>query len=111
MLETMRQDYIRTAWSKGLRESSVVVRHALKNAMIPVITIIGIQVPFILGESVVIEFIFRVPGIGLLAWDSVTRRDFPMLQAVVLFVAFMYITMNLAVDLVYGWLDPRIRYA
>lgn len=111
MLETMRQDYIRTAWSKGLRESSVVIRHALKNAMIPVVTIIGIQVPFILGESVVIEFIFRVPGIGLLAWDSVTRRDFPMLQAVVLFVAFMYITMNLAVDLVYGWLDPRIRYA
>lgn len=111
MLETMRQDYIRTAWSKGLRESSVVIRHALKNAMIPVVTIIGIQVPFILGESVVIEFIFRVPGIGLLAWDSVTRRDFPMLQAVVLFVAFMYISMNLVVDLVYGWLDPRIRYA
>ncbi len=111
MLEVMRQDYIRTAWSKGLRESTIVVRHALKNALIPVVTVIGIQIPFVLGETVVIEYIFRVPGIGLLAYDSITKRDYPLVQSVVLFLAFLYIFMNVVVDLAYGWLDPRIRYA
>ncbi|MFQ5933398.1 MAG: ABC transporter permease subunit [Dehalococcoidia bacterium] len=111
MLEVLRQDYIRTAWAKGLKERSVIVRHALKNAMIPVLTIVGIQIPFILGEQVLIEFIFNIPGIGRLGWSATVDRDYTMLQAVILVIGSAYIGMNLIVDLLYAWLDPRIRYA
>lgn len=111
MLEVINQDYLRTAWAKGLKERAVVSRHALKNALIPVVTLIGIQIPFIMGESVVIELIFGIPGIGRLIWNSVLSRDYPILQAMILVVAGSYIFMSLVVDLLYAWLDPRIRYS
>jgi peptide/nickel transport system permease protein len=110
MLETLRQDYIRTAWSKGLRERVVVTRHALRNAFIPVITLLGLQVPAILGGSVVIESIFNLPGTGKFMLDAIQARDYPMVQVMnMLFATFVLLT-TLAVDLAYGYLDPRIRY-
>jgi peptide/nickel transport system permease protein len=110
ILEVLRQDYIRTAWSKGLRERVVVARHALKNALIPVVTIIGLQVPILVGGSVVMEQIFNLPGMGSLLVDSLTRRDYTMLSGVNLFVAFFVLIINILVDVTYGFLDPRIRY-
>jgi len=110
MLEVLRQDYIRTAWSKGLTERVVVLRHALKNALIPVVTIIGLQLPILVGGSVVMEQIFCLPGIGRLLVESLTSRDYVMLSGVNLFVAFFVLLINLGVDLTYGFLDPRIRY-
>ena len=110
MLEVLRQDYIRTAWSKGLRERLVISRHAVKNAMIPIVTIIGMQVPLIIGGQVIIERIFNVPGLGRLLVEAVNRRDYPVLQGINLFLAFFIVTSNLVVDIAYGYLDPRIRY-
>lgn len=110
MLEVLRQDYIRTAWSKGLRERAVIYHHALKNAMIPVITIMGNQFGFLLGGTVVMETIFSLPGMGRLTLDAIYQRDYPQLQANVLFVATFYVLVNLLVDVAYAWFDPRIRH-
>lgn len=110
MLEVLRQDYIRTAWSKGLRERIVVARHALKNALIPVVTVLGLQFSVLLGGTVIQETIFNFPGLGRAVIESMTARDYPVLQAVVLLFATVYVIMNLLVDLSYSLLDPRIRY-
>lgn len=110
MLEVLRQDYVRTAWAKGLSERTVVLRHAVKNAMIPVVTLIGVLVPFIFGGTVIIEQIFQLPGIGQLLFDAVSQRDYPIITGVFLIVGTMVILVNLAVDLCYGYLDPKVRY-
>ncbi len=110
MLEVLGQDYVRTARSKGLRETIVLARHAFKNAAIPVITVQGIQVGFLLGGAVVIEQIFGMPGIGWMILNGIYQRDYPVVQAGVLFVAVVFVLVNLLVDLVYAVLDPRIRY-
>ncbi len=110
MLEVLRQDYIRTAHAKGLKHFVVVYRHAMKNAMLPVVTIIGIQIAGILGGSVILETIFLLPGMGQYLVYSLTRWDYPVVQTLVLFFAAWIILTNLIVDLTYGWLDPRIRY-
>lgn len=110
MLEVLRQDYVRTAWAKGLRERTVVLRHAVKNAMIPVVTLIGLLVPFLFGGTVIIEQIFQLPGIGQLLFDAVSQRDYPIITGVFLIVGLMVILVNLAVDLCYGYLDPKVRY-
>lgn len=110
MLEVLRQDYVMTARSKGLRERVVVIRHGLKNAMIPVLTVIGLQVGLLMGGAVISESIFGIPGIGRLAADSLFNRDFPVLQAVVLLMAGAVLLANLLTDIAYAWLDPRIRY-
>jgi len=110
MLEVLRQDYIRTAWSKGLRERVVVLRHALKNALIPVVTIIGLQMPVLIGGAVVMEQIFALPGIGLLMLNAIFNRDYPIISGVMLFMALFVLVMNLIVDLTYSFLDPRVQY-
>jgi peptide/nickel transport system permease protein len=110
MLEVLRQDYVRTAWAKGLREQAVIRRHVLKNALIPVVTVIGIVVPIVIGGTVVIEQIFALPGVGLLMYDALTYRDYPVISGVNLFLATVVILANLVVDLTYAWLDPRIQY-
>ena len=111
VLEALRQDYTRTAWAKGLRERVIVIRHVLKNALIPVVTIIGLQIPLIIGGEVIIEQIFVLPGIGRLILDALTNRDYPMVQGINLIIAIFVVFCNLFVDLTYGWLDPRIRYS
>jgi len=111
MLEVLRQDYIRTAWAKGLRERSVIVRHAMKNAMIPVVTVLGNQLGFLLGGTIVTEQLFSLPGVGRLTRDAIFQRDYPVLQASVLFLAVVFLAINLIVDLLYARLDPRIRYS
>ena len=110
MLEVLRQDYIRTAWSKGLRERVVVVRHAIKNGMIPIVTIIGMQLPILVGGSVIIENIFNLPGLGRLMVLALQERDYPVVQGVNLMFGAVVIANNLLIDLVYASLDPRIRY-
>jgi len=110
MLEVLKQDYIRTAWSKGLREGIVISRHALKNALIPIITIIGIRIPTLIGGSVVIERIFNLPGLGSLLVDTISDRDYIMLSGINLVVATIILFVNLAVDLAYAYLDPRVQY-
>jgi peptide/nickel transport system permease protein len=110
MLEVLRQDYIRTARAKGLSEKLVVSRHALKNALIPVVTVIGMQFGRVLEGAVIVETIFAWPGIGKLLVDSIYARDFAMIQGGVLFVAVIFVIVNLAVDISYTYLDPRIRY-
>ena len=110
MLEVLRQDYVRTAWSKGLRERVVVVRHAIKNALIPVITLTGLQLPVLIGGSVIMENIFNLPGIGRLLVDALLDRDYPMVSGVNLVFAAGVVAINLVVDLLYGFLDPRVRY-
>ena len=110
MLEVLRQDYVRTAWSKGLRERVVVVRHAIKNALIPVITLTGLQLPVLIGGSVIMENIFNLPGIGRLLVDALLDRDYPMVSGVNLVFAAGVVVINLVVDLLYGFLDPRVRY-
>jgi peptide/nickel transport system permease protein len=107
----LRQDYIRTAWAKGLRERAVIIRHALKNACIPVVTIIGQQFSVLLGGTVIVEFIFLQPGVGSLMLDAVLLRDYTSIQGAVLFFATVIVVMNLLVDLSYAWFDPRIRYS
>jgi len=110
MLEVMSQDYIRTAWSKGLRERVIVVMHAVKNGMIPIVTLAGIGVAGIVGGGAVIETVFNINGLGRLAVTAIVNQDFPYVQAVALIVAGVVILTNLLVDIAYGWLDPRIRY-
>jgi len=110
MLEVMRQDYIRTAWAKGLRERVVVIRHALKNALIPVITLMGFQLPVLIGGAVLIEQIFVLPGMGFLIVSSITERDYPVLAGTMLLFGAGMVVFNLMVDLTYGSLDPRVRY-
>jgi peptide/nickel transport system permease protein len=111
MLEVLRQDYVRTAWAKGLREQSVVVGHALKNAMIPVVTVIGLQVPILVGGSVIVESIYNVPGIGQWFFQAILQRDYTSVQAIALLTAVAVVLSNLVVDITYAYLDPRIRYS
>jgi len=110
MLEVLRQDYIRTAWAKGLSESLVVARHALRNALIPVVTLIGLQAPLLIGGAVIMEQIFVIPGMGLLLLDAVNQRDYPIITGVFLIVGVAVMLINLLVDLSYGVLDPKVRY-
>ena len=110
MLEVLRQDYIRTAWSKGLKERVVVIRHAIKNAFIPVITTIGLQLPILVGGSVIMENIFNLPGIGRLLVTALEGRDYPVVSGVNLFFATAVVGINLMIDLIYPYLDPRVRY-
>ena len=110
LLDVLRQEYIRTAWSKGLNERTIVLRHALKNAMIPVISLVGLQMPLYIGGSVIIEAIFRLPGVGLFFFDALTKLDYPVVQSVNLIIAAMVVGLNLLIDLSYAFLDPRIRY-
>jgi peptide/nickel transport system permease protein len=110
MLEIVRQDYIRTAWAKGLKERVIVLKHALKNALIPVVTLLGIQVRILVGGSVLVETVFNIPGMGRLLVTSVLNKDFIMVQACILVIALLVLLANLLVDISYGWLDPRVRY-
>ena len=110
MLEVLRQDYIRTAWAKGLRERTVVVRHALKNALIPIITIIGYQLPIVVGGTVWIEQIFSLPGMGRLMIDATSQRDYTVVSGIMVIYAAAMVLVNLGVDLTYGLVDPRIQY-
>jgi len=110
MLEVLRQDYTRTAWAKGLSERVIIIRHVLKNALIPVVTIIGMQFPYIIGGSVIIERIFVLPGVGSLILEALKQRDYPMIEGVNLVLSIIVVFVNLSVDLAYGWLDPRIHY-
>ena len=111
MLEVLRQDYVRTAWSKGLQERVVIVRHAIKNALIPVVTLIGLQMPILIGGSVIMENIFGLPGLGRLMLDALHDRDYPVVSGINLTFAAAVMAINLMVDLIYGYLDPRVRYA
>jgi len=110
VLEALREDYVRTARAKGLREQVVVVKHALRNALLPIVTVIGLEFAFLIGGLVVTEQVFNLNGIGMLFVESITHRDYTMTQALVLLVAFAFIFMNFLIDLLYAWLDPRIRY-
>jgi peptide/nickel transport system permease protein len=110
MLDVLHQDYVRTARAKGLRERTVVLRHALRGAMPPVVTILGTQLGFLLGGAVIIETIFGLPGIGRLTVDAIAQRDYPQIEGDVLFMAAVFLVVNLCVDLSYAWFDPRIRY-
>ena len=110
MLEVIRQDYIRTARAKGLAERVTTGRHALKNALIPVVTIVGLQVGYLLGGDILIEMVFSYPGIGLAMVNGILARDFPLVQGAILLVASSYVLINLAVDIFYAYLDPRIHY-
>jgi len=110
VLEVMREDYVRTAWAKGLRERAVVVKHALKNAILPVITIIGTEFAFLIGGLVVTETVFTLNGIGRFMVDAIAHRDIPVVQTLVLLIACVFVVVNLMVDLLYAWLDPRISY-
>ena len=110
VLEVLREDYIRTAWAKGLREGVVVLRHALKNSMLPVITLIGTEFAFLIGGLVVTETVFTLNGIGRFVVEAVAHRDYPVVQALVFLIAFSFVMVNLLVDLTYAWFDPRIRY-
>jgi len=110
MLEVLRQDYIRTAWAKGLPERLVVVRHALRNALVPVVTLVGLQAPLLLGGAVILEQIFVIPGMGLLLLEAVNQRDYPIITGVFLVVGVAIMAINLVVDLSYGLLDPKVRY-
>ena len=110
LLEVLRQDYVRTAWSKGLRERVVVLKHALKNALIPVVTVLGLQVAGIAGGAVIIEWIFGIPGMGQFLIDAIVQRDYPVIQGINLVIVTIIVLTNLTVDLVYAVLDPRIRY-
>jgi peptide/nickel transport system permease protein len=110
MLEVLRQDYIRTAWAKGLSEQLVVMRHALRNALIPVVTLVGLQAPLLIGGAVIVEQIFVIPGMGLLLLDAVNQRDYPIITGVFLTVGVAVMLINLLVDLSYAVLDPRVRY-
>jgi peptide/nickel transport system permease protein/oligopeptide transport system permease protein len=110
MLETLSQDFTTTARSKGLSEMVVIVKHALKNALIPIITVVGLQFGFLLGGAVLTETVFAWPGLGRLLYDSISARDYPMIQGTILIFGLLYIFVNLVVDLIYAFVDPRIRY-
>ena len=109
MLEVLRQDYVRTAWAKGLNERVVVLRHALKNAFIPVITLIGYSLPVMIGGSVIIEQIFSLPGMGRLLIDSTLNRDYTVVSGIMIIFGFGMVFINLVVDLTYGFLNPKVR--
>jgi peptide/nickel transport system permease protein len=111
LLEVLREDYIRTARAKGVRERLVILRHAFKNACIPVVTIIGQQFSVLLGGAVIVEVIFLLPGVGSMTLDAVMLRDYTMVQGAVMFFATVMVGMNLLVDISYAWFDPRIRYS
>jgi peptide/nickel transport system permease protein len=110
MLEVLRQDYVRTAWAKGLRERTVIMRHALKNAFIPVITIIGWQLPLLIGGTVIIENIFQLPGMGQLIINATQQRDYTIVSSVLFLFAIAIMLINLLVDISYAFLDPRVHY-
>ena len=110
MLEVVRQDYIRTAWSKGLNEQSIILKHALKNSLIPVITVLGLEFSIIVGGSVIVETVFAIPGIGYMMVSSIFNQDYTVVQACTLIFAVMIVLANLLVDISYGWADPRIKY-
>ena len=110
VLEVLREDYVRTAWAKGLPERMIVARHVLKNAMIPVVTVVGLQLSTLIGGTVIMESIFVLPGMGKFLLDAITWRDYPVIQGINLFLATGVIVLNLVIDVVYGYLDPRIRY-
>ena len=110
LIEALSEDYVRTGRAKGLPEGAIVGRHALKNSLIPVITVLGLQLGGLIGGAVITEYVFALPGVGRLVVDAVFARDYPLVQGVVLLIALAYIATNLLVDLVYGFLDPRIRY-
>jgi peptide/nickel transport system permease protein len=111
MLEVLRQDYVRTARAKGLRDHIVMLRHAMKNAMLPIVTLFGLQIGFLLGGTVVLESIYALPGLGTLLLNSVITKDYTQIQGIVFVFAIIVIVVNLLVDLSYGWLDPRVKYA
>ena len=110
MLEVLMQDYIRTAWAKGLQERTIIVRHAMKNALIPVITIGGMMVPFLISGTVIIEQIFCLPGIGRLMFEALTQRDYPIITGINVVLSMVVLLMNLVVDVAYAWMDPRVQY-
>jgi peptide/nickel transport system permease protein len=111
MLEILGQDYMRTARSKGLAERIVIVRHALRNALIPVVTITGVELGYLLGGTVIVEEIFALPGIGRLVYNAISQRDYALVQGIALFIAFNFVIVNLVVDVIYTAIDPRISYA
>ena len=110
MLEVVRQDYIRTAWSKGLKERAIMLKHALKNSLIPVVTVMGLQVRFIFGGAVLVEQVFAIPGMGRLLVEATFGKDYLVVQGAVLVIGIIVVLVNLIVDISYGWLDPRVRY-
>jgi peptide/nickel transport system permease protein len=110
MLDVLRSEYIRTASAKGLARGAVILKHALRNALIPIVTVAGLQMGILLGGTVVVEEVFTLPGVGRLVLWSIYQRDYPLTQSTILFIAVMFMSLNLMVDLVYGYLDPRIRY-
>ena len=111
MLEVLRKDYVRTAWSKGLREKIIILRHVLKNSLIPVITMIGLQLPVVIGGAIVVEYIFNLPGLGSFLVEDINYRDYPVITGVNIFLCSFVLLINLVVDISYAWLDPRIRYS
>ena len=111
MLEVMRQDYVRTARAKGLREQTVIIRHALKNSLIPVVTVLGLQVAGLFGGAVIVENIFALQGVGNYELQALFRKDFQVAQTLTLYIGVVVVLLNLLVDVMYGWLDPRIRYS
>ena len=110
MLEVLRQDFIRTAWAKGLRERLIILRHVIKNALIPVVTLIGLQLPILVGGSVIMENMFALPGLGRLMLEALNVRDYPVVSGINLFFATAVMTINLLIDILYGYLDPRVKY-
>ena len=110
MLEVLRQDFIRTAWAKGLRERLIILRHVIKNALIPVVTLIGLQLPILVGGSVIMENMFALPGLGRLMLEALSARDYPVVSGINLFFATAVMTINLMIDILYGYLDPRVQY-
>ena len=110
MLEVLQEDYVRTAWAKGLAQRVIVIRHALRNAMLPVVTVIGLEFAFLIGGLVVTEQVFNLNGIGKLFVDAIARRDYTMIQGLLLLVATVYIVVNFLIELLYVWLDPRVSY-
>jgi peptide/nickel transport system permease protein len=111
MLEVLNEDYIRTARSKGLMDRTVIRRHALRNALIPVVTLIGVEFGYLLGGAFIVEQIFALPGIGRLTVNAISQRDYALVQGVTLFIAVNFVIINLIVDLIYAVLDPRVSYA
>ena len=111
MLETIRQDYIRTAWAKGLSEKSIIIRHAIRNGIIPVVTLQGMHIPHIFAGQVLVETVFSIPGMGRLAVDALFSQDYLITQGIVLLMTALVVTSNLLIDISYGWIDPRVRYS
>src|SRR5207248_1680553 len=110
MLDVLRQDYVRTARAKGLTETKVIVRHAMKNAMIPVVTLLGLQIALLLSGSVITETVFAIPGVGRLLTSSIASRDYPVVQGIVVMIGLFVMATNIVIDVSYAWLDPRIKF-